>query len=376
MYKLTVKLKQHTPLIHFQHEQHGATLRATELKPKLDRFLIKKLGITNGNIPKKYEDWFISTDKMALDYKVRIIAEKVDEKWIGFVSKNDKIRNKINDKDLLTGTAYFADNDKLKKGKFSECKKGLTFTKITCYFLSFNSNLINEIANVVSDFFILTNLGSRTSKGFGSFTVEKIEEKSIVYSTTDISSVLKNHYACVYLSDNKLTDLSDVNRIYQILKSGINKTPSSLEKYLWSGFKIDWEKYVVMEDLVQNINNPEERDYTKSRKYKFARAVLGLAGSYNYPPNHHHSQVETVTIKHVPQKKDEDTIERMQSPIFFKIIDKAIYLCANKTYQAIENKVFKFSSEMDKVGIEMKTINNFDIKDFLEKHLSKNWTQL
>jgi len=66
----------------------------------------------------------------------------------------------------------------------------------------------------------------------------------------------------------------------------------------------------------------------------------------------------------------------MQSPIFFKIIDKAIYLCANKTYQAIENKVFKFSSEMDKVGIEMKTINNFDIKDFLEKHLSKNWTQL
>jgi len=38
-YKLTFKLKQHTPIIHFQHDQHGTTLRATEIKPKLDRFL-------------------------------------------------------------------------------------------------------------------------------------------------------------------------------------------------------------------------------------------------------------------------------------------------------------------------------------------------
>ena len=41
MPKLTVKLKQHTPLIHFQAEQDGATLRATELKPKLDKFLVE-----------------------------------------------------------------------------------------------------------------------------------------------------------------------------------------------------------------------------------------------------------------------------------------------------------------------------------------------
>ena len=41
-FKLTFKLKQHTPLIHFQHDQTGATLRATELKPKLDRFLVEK----------------------------------------------------------------------------------------------------------------------------------------------------------------------------------------------------------------------------------------------------------------------------------------------------------------------------------------------
>ena len=47
MYRLEFTLKQHTPLIHFQQDQEGATLRATEVKPKLDRFIIERLG--NGN---------------------------------------------------------------------------------------------------------------------------------------------------------------------------------------------------------------------------------------------------------------------------------------------------------------------------------------
>jgi len=41
-FKLEFTLKQHTPLIHFQSNQKGATLRATELKPKLDKFLIEQ----------------------------------------------------------------------------------------------------------------------------------------------------------------------------------------------------------------------------------------------------------------------------------------------------------------------------------------------
>ena len=75
-FKLTFKLKQHTPLIHFQHDQHGATLRATELKPKLDRFLLEKLG--NGNYEQgieiaKKKGWLVAKgEHPALDYKVRI----------------------------------------------------------------------------------------------------------------------------------------------------------------------------------------------------------------------------------------------------------------------------------------------------------------
>ena len=34
-------LKAHSPLIHFQSDSSGATLRATEVKPKLDRYILK-----------------------------------------------------------------------------------------------------------------------------------------------------------------------------------------------------------------------------------------------------------------------------------------------------------------------------------------------
>ena len=56
---ITYELKQETPIIHFQHNQSGATLRATEVKPKLDRFIIKKLG----GVEKIDKSWFIVTDK-------------------------------------------------------------------------------------------------------------------------------------------------------------------------------------------------------------------------------------------------------------------------------------------------------------------------
>ena len=39
--KLTATLESQSPMIHFQARETGAVLRASEVKPKLDRFLIK-----------------------------------------------------------------------------------------------------------------------------------------------------------------------------------------------------------------------------------------------------------------------------------------------------------------------------------------------
>ncbi|HIC77953.1 MAG TPA: hypothetical protein EYP02_02105, partial [Sulfurovum sp.] len=67
-FKLEFSLKQHTPLIHFQSEQFGATLRATELKPKLDRFLLEHVK----GIPFKEN----TNGHRSLDYKVKVEVDK------------------------------------------------------------------------------------------------------------------------------------------------------------------------------------------------------------------------------------------------------------------------------------------------------------
>lgn len=41
--KLELNLICHAPIIHFQPDEEGTTLRASEVKPKFDRYLMKKV---------------------------------------------------------------------------------------------------------------------------------------------------------------------------------------------------------------------------------------------------------------------------------------------------------------------------------------------
>ena len=95
-WKYEVKLRQLTPLIHFQAEQPQATLRATEVKPKLDRFLLWYLaperfsGILSGKDEKKLlleiarsKKWLLpmvqGDGSAALNYKMQISADEKDK---------------------------------------------------------------------------------------------------------------------------------------------------------------------------------------------------------------------------------------------------------------------------------------------------------
>lgn len=54
-----------SPMIHFQAEEAGATLRGSEMKPKLDRFLLSKVGTLGAGA-------YINKEKGALNYKVSL----------------------------------------------------------------------------------------------------------------------------------------------------------------------------------------------------------------------------------------------------------------------------------------------------------------
>ena len=186
MNKLTVTLKQHTPLIHFQHDQEGATLRASEVKPKLDKFILTKLGegdYQQGINTAKENKWLVGKgEHPALNYKMRIkcsnpvdINLPIKEVRKGGVVQRDELGS------ILFTTENYPDNmNSLIMGNMGgrikeDVLNFVLYYDIKMIIISKKNTLIDEIKNFVFTFFVENGFGNRTSKGFGSYTVDKID---------------------------------------------------------------------------------------------------------------------------------------------------------------------------------------------------------
>lgn len=174
MQSLIVKLKQHSPYVHFQHEQEGSTLRASEVKPKLDKFIIINKSDGESALRVTKNKWFIKSDKSSLNYKLKIVASENKHSF---------------DKNIITTP-----------------KKLFLYEEITCIFLSFETELLSFIEKHINEFFIVNNFGFRKSKGYGSFTVQKINHNEILVSYADVRSNLKNKYTVIGAIDFDLND--------------------------------------------------------------------------------------------------------------------------------------------------------------------------
>ena len=102
MKTLTVTLKQHTPLIHFQHDQYGATLRVSEVKPKLDKFIIKKVFNDEWEKCKEYLVGYKKSQKEDATERRgeeavlnRALEQKFEDSKKPFRALNYKIKNNI-----------------------------------------------------------------------------------------------------------------------------------------------------------------------------------------------------------------------------------------------------------------------------------------
>lgn len=181
MKTLKVTLKQHTPLIHFQHDQYGATLRASEVKPKLDRFILTKLG--NGDYELgcelvKEKGWLIGKGTHpALNYKIQVKTK--DEIDLSLQNKiNSNRKHTTEDFPLLLANMGGRDSvDELVN--FSMYK--IVYLEIFCL----KDDLRERMKNYIPFFFAKTNFGQRSNKGFGSFTVTYMDDdKGIVSVNT------------------------------------------------------------------------------------------------------------------------------------------------------------------------------------------------
>lgn len=385
METLIVKLKQQTPLIHFQHDQYGATLRASEVKPKLDRFIITKVG--NGNYDTGIEMLrrenpivFLSkNDTSSFDYKMKIANANTDrgnEYMIASSINSENIEMlRSRGVQVISNTPYFAQesknksiiNKKLrwddipKKGVFYDCNIIVTITV-------FNQNyrIANLLKQYIQDFFIVHNFGTRQSKGFGVYDVKSISyfdksgEKIDVTLNSNIESILKDNFLFVY-KKKTLPDFDSVfsiiNNDYKLLKSGSN-SPYRKSKLMLYFKKCDirWEKKFLkyfFTDIYSNKNNDcyvlkckekNKPNYTSADddlEYMYIRALLGLSEQYefllNNPPLDDPNNKLIIKIK-----SNSSSIQRFQSPLLFKFYNETIYLVGNEVNEQIKGAEFSF----------------------------------
>lgn len=237
---LKVELKQHTPIIHFQAHQDGATLRASELKPKLDKFLIEKVGLTetkningkNKKVPQEiYNTWFNNKEKLSLNYKVKIIYS--GEHWKHYIEEPKKkengefIQNTKKEGTVSTKTdpypLFFGNMGKNYKEDKSVKKFVFAKDRIELKIHSFIPDLVNSIQNCFHEFIAVENFGSRQDKGFGSFYIyendpnyKSINENMFDYKF-EITKPNNNDAKIIFKSL-----FNQIELFYRALRSGIN----------------------------------------------------------------------------------------------------------------------------------------------------------
>lgn len=366
MFAKTYHLCQHTMLIHFQagyEDGENVCLRASEVKPKLDRFLTAHLR-KDGEIPSKWiQSKAVNGIDIAYRYRMMLTADTVE-----CINANDipKIFYANMGRDTVKKNAViFPDGVQL---------------KIICMI----PELADKIDSLIGEFFAVTNFGTMQNKGFGSFTVDGKD--------VDVVKALKAQYgakSCYYIDVRQKglqlpvqrNIFDTIRQFYSVMKSG-SRTPyhrSFIYQYMHdeknkSSKNIGNEKAKMkLEGVSPNlVTNPRvkarlEREgdeflTQRNLKHYYVRALLGVGGQIRYKTED--NGFEIVTISHVNEK-----IERANSPIFFKVVENKIYIVAGRINQKLLNEEFKFYNKRQRAFVKLSVPAEFDIDDFINNYV-------
>lgn len=382
-----VNLCQITPLIHFQSNEKEATLRVTEVKPKLDRFLLwarnpallraakdgkaerAALWTIYDQLPETWRLPAINREAdPALRYKLRIQAPNCQE---------------INLKSL---GAYFS-------VKNVSAKKGILYKRpIRLKVVCFERALLQQLQELLPMFFAVHNFGFRKNKGFGSFVVQGSETRQEMLIRSYVKRLNGQERAQAKLYELKPQKAGDYRSILNLIadfcqrtKSGINRgigylpkshnkmqdgtntakpqetyIPSTLLKEYIPHCHRDWlnEKKTMKLMLAQaglevKSRLPKERLHPREleqKKKRYVRGVLGFANHYqfrnvrymNHPKGEEKTAKFNLTIRESDEKGSDAAIQRFSNPLYFLPIyaagkvEKALLLVSNRLLKRVQ----------------------------------------
>lgn len=416
-----------TPMIHFQHDQTGATLRATEVKPKMDQYLWKCA-----------EDEKI--DKKQLELWSALVSD-CDEKT-DMIDPNEKkshrtfhYKMRIERKGRPTDSQITMDNCKFYFGNQGDGdKKELVFNNCSLQIICFIPELLKFIDAHIGTFFALHNFGTRQTKGFGGFRINGQTDE-------EIEQAVKNSGKSYFYADVPDSDRDSVkNRfdhaltVYSVMKNGLNMarynegrgTYRAPQRYIKGfamrpyldkvskNYKIGSDKAFIKSKVHSPLSDDNcdamDRNY---EGYTFIRALLGLAEQYEFRdryrnngvrvnPNTHKSSYNPVGVALINCPKNEDgspkiepnqcmddlkketKIQKFASPVTIKIYNNRIYFLFDDSYKKMLNQMFlflSFSKDGRRTSYEsisnclssghyLSTPKDFDMKAFIENFVS------
>lgn len=338
------KLVQHTPLIHFQHSEPHACLRATEVKPKLDRFLIEQLEKDDRFGDGRWKKWFVGDgSQQSFDYMMRITpnSEQVKrtqsiERAIARAEHRPPNANLHEIHKNYFGNMASGNNiqDTIRE-TFKESlfyKDGLTLT-IRCFI----PELLTFIDEHIRGFFMMHNFGTRQRKGFGSFTVDINTQPNAPKGFDLVGKYCPNAYYCK-LDGNVNADalLDAVWVISAFLRSGFNRGEGNYVRgFVFRYFQREKnplanDKAFVKQQVLHNVYNEATRGehlhpYGNNVRYRYVRGLLGTNENSRFcrAPNAHTPVYDIYT-------HSAEGIERFPSPLLFKPIGKFVFILPQK----------------------------------------------
>lgn len=364
MHTLTIKLKQHTPLIHFQHDQDGATLRASEVKPKLDKFILLSLGMGNfqsGLNQAKTNGWLVGKGNYpAFDYKVRIEAKEKDEDVM--LTVDQKVDSRTRSVKYITKEFPFLIANMGGKDTEDELMNLSLYNNVTMRIATNHQDLCTFLYSIVETFFAQNNFGQRQTKGFGSFSVISKQKNDEDLKNVEWKSHFKEYYEngtplMKFSLNSKDSEFGKQFMLFSVmdfywrcLKSGVNYSKRIVPRngegdvsirfperyikaYLWTYLntkkdRYTWEKRKIKTELGLETPFPI-RDYRdNSNNAVFARGLMGCPDKYEYriPQNRFREDRNRNQYKEIVENRTVNIdnisgeIDRISSPIIFKPI--------------------------------------------------------
>lgn len=344
------KLVQHTPLIHFQHSEPHACLRATEVKPKLDRFLIEQLEKDDRFGDGRWKKWFVGDgSQQSFDYMMRITpnSEQVDrtqsiERAIAKIENQDYKHFHEIHKNYFGNMASEKKREEKKKAireTFKESlfyKDGLTLT-IRCFI----PELLTFIDEHIRGFFMMHNFGTRQRKGFGSFTVDISTEPNAPKGFDLVGKYCPNAYYCK-LDGNVNADalLDAVWVISAFLRSGFNRGEGNYVRgFVFRYFQREKnplanDKAFVKQKVLRNVYDEATRGehlhpYGNNVRYRYVRGLLGTNENSRFCRDPRGETREDRTVHNIYIHSAEG-VERFPSPLLFKPIGKFVFILPQK----------------------------------------------